>query len=158
MRFLTSFLLLLLSFSTSHMAMASVSNMIEPCIMASSAKYPIVHPDLIRAIIKTESGGRNGIVSKNSNKSKDLGVMQINTIHLPELQRYGITRDQLINDPCTSIATGTWMLAKHLSKAKPGDQGFWNAVANYHSKTPKYNSIYQRKVWQNLQAIRRGQR
>lgn len=128
---------------------------VELCVVAAGRKFG-VHTDLIRAVMKTE-GGRNGLKVKNKNGSYDLGIMQINTIHLPELKLYGITEKQLLNDACVNIAVGAWMLSKHIKGFDNADE-FWTRVGNYNSKTPKYNSVYKQKVWVNLLKIRQASR
>ncbi|WP_052181221.1 lytic transglycosylase domain-containing protein [Plesiomonas sp. ZOR0011] len=124
---------------------------IEACIAASSNRFN-VHTDLIKAVIRTE-GGKVGTKSKNKNGSYDLGIMQINTIHLPSLQQYGITEKQLIHNACVNIAAGTWLLAKSIGTPSNAYE-YWQGVGNYHSKTPKLNVTYRNKVWRNLLSIR----
>ena len=36
------------------------------------------------------------------------------------------------------------MLRQHINE--PTGQDFWTRVANYHSKTPKYNAVYRSKL------------
>jgi len=120
------------------------------CVLAASARYQ-VPADLVRAVMRAE-GGAVGTVARNRNGSADLGVMQINTIHLPELARYGITRDMLVRDACLNIHVGTWILQRELSRG--GD--YWTNVGAYNSRTPVHNKRYRERVWQHLLAIWRG--
>lgn len=119
----------------------------QSCVIAAAAHYQ-VPDDLVRAIIRTE-GGTTGQSVGNTNGSRDMGLMQINTIHLPELARYGITRAMLINDECLNIHVGTFILHRELSRG--GD--YWTNVGAYNSRTPKHNERYRSKVWQNLLKI-----
>ena len=121
------------------------------CVESAAARYQ-VPADLIRAVMKAE-GGAVGTVARNRNGSADLGVMQINTIHLPELARYGITRAMLVNDACLNVQIGTWILQRELSRG--GD--YWVNVGAYNSRTPVHNKRYRERVWQHLLAIWRGQ-
>lgn len=109
------------------------------CINQSALHYH-VPATMIISVIQTE-GGRNGQAVKNKNGTHDLGVMQINTIWLPKLEKYGITRDTLQYDACTNVEVGTWILAHSIAKADG-----WNGIGNYHSYTPKHNRIYREKV------------
>lgn len=127
--------------------------MIDKCILAASQKYQI-HPDILRAIRAQEAGYR-GAAIRNTNRSIDYGYTGINSINLPTLGEYGVTKEMLMYDPCASVGAMAWFLAKHLAKAKPGAKGFWEAVGNYNSKTPEKNRIYQEKVWRKLVEIRR---
>lgn len=117
------------------------------CIQAAAIRYQVA-PDLIRAIIRTE-GGTTGQTVGNTNGSRDMGLMQINTIHLPELARLGITRQMIVNDECLNIQIGTFILHREL--ARGGD--FWTNVGAYNSRTPVHNVKYRTKVWSNLLKI-----
>lgn len=121
------------------------------CIHAASSRYH-VPADLVRAVIRTEGGGA-GVVSPNKNGSADLGLMQINTIHLPEFARYGITRDMLVGDNCLNVQVGVFILHRELQRE--GD--FWTNVGAYNSRTPKFNKRYRERVWQHLVDVWSGQ-
>jgi len=109
------------------------------CINYSATTFQ-VPASIIVSVIKTE-GGWNGATIKNKNGSYDLGVMQINTIWLSTLKKYGITKENLQNNPCTNVHVGTWILSKGLSKSAD-----WKGVGNYHSATPQHNKRYREKV------------
>lgn len=120
------------------------------CVYQSAKKYELPS-SLLLAVIKTE-GGRNGLAVKNKNGSYDLGIMQINTIHLPALKKMGINRATLLSNGCVNIDVGAWMLRSHFP-AKPeltNRDKWWGYVGNYHSKTVSYNLAYQKRVWKNL--------
>lgn len=123
---------------------------LSQCVASASARYQVPQ-DLIRAVMRAE-GGAVGTVARNRNGSADLGVMQINTIHLPELARYGITREVLVNNACVNIHVGTWILSRELQRG--GD--FWTNVGAYNSRTPVHNKRYRERVWEHLLAIWRG--
>jgi soluble lytic murein transglycosylase-like protein len=85
-------------------------------------------PYILKAIAWKESKGYVGAVGsllKDGNRA--LGLMQINTIHLPALRKQGISRNDLF-DPCTSQKVGAWVLADCLKKK--GD--IWTAVGCYY--------------------------
>lgn len=115
----------------------------EMCIMQAAAHYQ-AHPDLIRAVLKTE-GGAVGKIRWNKNGTFDMGPMQVNSVHLPELARYGITKEMLTNDECLNIHIGTFYVQKNILQGKD----FWHGVGSYHSKTPSKNITYQYQVWDN---------
>lgn len=114
------------------------------CIEQAAARYN-VHPDLVRAVIHTE-GGTTGKVSWNANGSYDMGLMQINSIHLRRLSEFGISRDHVINNECVNIYVGSWLLTQAIAQ----DADFWRGVGRYHSATPKYNERYRTKVFDHL--------
>ncbi|MEJ7745243.1 MAG: transglycosylase SLT domain-containing protein [Luteimonas sp.] len=126
----------------------------EACMVRSAQAFrlPI---ELLQAIAKTE-GGQTGTVTRNRNGSVDMGVMQVNSIHLSgaphRFLARGITAQQLINDDCVNIAAGASILRYEIDRAS----NFWSGVARYHSKTPYYASIYLGKVVRNLRAMGSG--
>lgn len=104
--------------------------------------------DLVAAIRLSE-GGRVGRISVNRNGSYDIGPMQINSTHLGQLQRIGISYDQLLHNACENIVVGAWIL--HSALRSSGD--LWSRIGDYNSRTPVYNQAYQRRVWQQLQVL-----
>lgn len=78
-------------------------------------KYGI-NPQLLWAIAKKENPKFNPkAIGKNKNGTIDIGLMQINSIHLPELATMGITKDDLF-DPKTNIKVGALILSRCLKK------------------------------------------
>ena len=126
------------------------------CVSHAAKQYHL--PELLyRAILLTE-GGSVGRISRNPNGSYDMGPAQVNSMHLPELARMGITREEIINDGCLNIHIGAWVLAGALGGHTPDNAAeFWRRVGNYNSSTPKYNVAYQRKVWKNVQIAAHSQ-
>jgi hypothetical protein len=101
----------------------------------------------VLAVMKAE-GGRLGEYSRNSNGSYDIGPMQVNTIHLPELAKtYGIPPDAvsklLAYDGCFNVAVGAWMLRMRTNEAA-GD--FWYGIGRYHSTTRPDSNRYILRV------------
>lgn len=64
-----------------------------------AANYWSVPTSLARAVAMQESGMRPRVVSKNTNGSRDIGLMQINSSWLPRLKQYGIGEEDLL-DAC----------------------------------------------------------
>ena len=124
------------------------------CVQLAADRYGLP-TSVIHAILKVE-GGRVGQAVRNSNGSEDLGPMQINTIWLPRLATYGITRQQLQHDRCVNILVGSWILARQLQSAKdmdgPVQRRAWWGIGAYHSRTPEHNVKYALKVWRALRA------
>lgn len=115
----------------------------EPDVLCirSAAAYHGVNGDVLKAIIWIESRMRRNAVNINGNGSKDLGAAQINSIHLPRLQRFGITEERLL-DGCTSVYVGAWLLAELI--AEKGNT--WEAVGSYHSRTPRFQHAYANSI------------
>ncbi|MGZ1522174.1 transglycosylase SLT domain-containing protein [Xanthomonas citri] len=140
-----------------EVARASVGNNVAElgsraaCVRAAAARYRVPE-QIVWTILRTE-GGTTGKVSRNSNGTYDMGQMQINSVHLKsapyQFEKYGITRDALVNNQCLNINVGTYMLASEISRAP----SFWKGVTNYHSRTPQKAAVYLSKVLKNLVAV-----
>lgn len=102
-----------------------------------AAAYHQVSAVLLRAIAWHEGGFKTHWVSKNTNGSRDIGALQINSIHLKELAQYGVHEADLL-DGCVSAYVGAWHLKRQIDK-----YGLtWQAVGAYHSATPEHNAKY----------------
>ncbi|WP_341678714.1 lytic transglycosylase domain-containing protein [Niveibacterium sp. SC-1] len=67
------------------------------CTWESAGQKHGVSPYLLYAIAKTESSLNPRATNRNGNGSEDVGLMQINSVWLPTLARYGITRADLFD-------------------------------------------------------------
>ncbi|MFC0860600.1 hypothetical protein ACFHYR_10735 [Pasteurella multocida] len=111
------------------------------CAISASAQYKIPVTALL-AVADTE-GGKPGQWVKNSNGTYDVGAMQFNTSYLKELEKHGIATKDVEKSGCYPYYLAAWRISNHIQN----DQGdFWRKVANYHSKTPEKNAIYQAKL------------
>jgi soluble lytic murein transglycosylase-like protein len=116
----------------------------DQCI-ASAAQFHRVHPQLLKAILMVESRLNPKAVNYNTNGTKDIGVAQVNTIHLATLEKHGIGEHEL-KDGCVNTYVGAWLLSKQIAK-----HGFnWFGIAAYHSITPSKNTRYQHLVYREL--------
>ncbi|MEI8055094.1 MAG: lytic transglycosylase domain-containing protein [bacterium] len=110
------------------------------CINQAAVTYG-VPATMIISVLKTE-GGKKGEASLNKNGTYDYGPMQINSVHLEKLAKYGITKTDLQYDPCINVAAGTWLLALSIADGKD----IWRGTGDYHSHTEKHNQRYRQKV------------
>jgi len=106
-----------------------------------AAAWQHLNPLILRAIAWQESHNRADATHENANGSIDYGVMQINSIHLPELAQYGIRRDALMV-PCKNVYIAAW----HLRKQVVRYGNTWTAVGAYHSATPALRDDYARRI------------
>jgi len=113
------------------------------CSITAAIKYQV--PANIMLAIAEQEGGRPGLENKNRNDngSYDVGRMQFNTAYLKDLERYGITAEDVARPGCYSYDLAAWRIHGHI-KNDSGD--IWTRAANYHSRTPYYNSIYQSQI------------
>ncbi|MBF7049794.1 lytic transglycosylase domain-containing protein [Campylobacter volucris] len=98
---------------------------------------------LLKAIALTENASfEHDSIGINKNKTKDYGLMQINSIHL---KRYGISKKD-IQRVCVNIDTAARLLYEIIQK-----HGFnWDAIGRYHSSNEKYKNIWLNKVAKNF--------
>lgn len=127
------------------------------CVVAESARQSL---DLLKvlAVMKAENG-RVGQFVLNSNGSYDIGPMQVNTIHLPELARTfgvsgGTVAQLLAYDGCFNVAVGAWLLRLRTNEAS-GD--FWYGIGRYHSRTTAYSNTYILRVHSVMQGLVKGE-
>ncbi|HEX2544490.1 MAG TPA: lytic transglycosylase domain-containing protein [Ramlibacter sp.] len=115
-----------------------------PCL-AAAAHYHAVNPWLLRAILKVESDFKADAVNRNANGTVDVGMAQINSIHFPELARWGVTPIRLL-DGCTATYVAAWHLARQIRR----HGNSWYGAASYHSTSPCQNSRYAGLLWNTL--------
>lgn len=108
------------------------------CSITAAIKYN-VPANIILAVAEKENG-KPGQWVKNSNGSDDVGTMQFNTNYLYDLRKYGITPEDVAQKGCYPFDLAAWRLSEHLRYDK-GD--IWTRAADYHSRTPEYNSVYR---------------
>jgi soluble lytic murein transglycosylase-like protein len=137
------------------MAMPALNAVLLSCVL-QAASVQQLPPELLISVIKVE-GGAPGVVAKNSNKTEDLGVMQVNTgAWLPLVARAHFAGDRisayqrLRDDGCYNIQVGAWILRRAIDQEK-GD--LWQGVGRYHSATPMYKQRYSalvQRAWNKL--------
>lgn len=118
-----------------------VPERIPPHCVNSSASAYNVNPLVLLSILKVESNGRIGIVSKNTNDTYDLGPSQFNTKYWAKvlIEKYRIPREALINDMCQAVRALGFAVRTEINQAG-GD--LWKGIGNYHSRTPEHHVKY----------------
>jgi hypothetical protein len=117
------------------------------CINKAAVEYH-VPATLIISVLKAENG-RVGTASLNKNGTYDYGPMQINTVWLREIEKYGFTREAIQYNPCANVAVGAWILSREIANG----QTLWQGVGNYHSHTLDKNVRYSHKIAKTYQKI-----
>ena len=113
----------------------------DDCV-TQAANYHGVNGWILRAIIQVESNFNPNATNRNQNGTTDIGIAQINSMHLKELSRHGVTPRDLM-DACKATYVAAW----HLRKQVRAYGNTWYAVGAYHSTTPCYNNRYIALVW-----------
>lgn len=136
---------LLCRLAVSVLALASIDAQAF-CFDEAAARYG-VNPVVLRGIAFVESRLRATVVRRNEDGSIDYGPMQVNSVHLPELARWGITPARLM-DPCTNVMVGAYLYRKKMERYG----NTWVAVGAYHSETPENRDAYSSKVQAAVQS------
>ncbi|MGK3116311.1 lytic transglycosylase domain-containing protein [Candidatus Pantoea formicae] len=130
------------------------------CYNEAGARYH-VDPQLLRSISKVESGFNPGAIGYNRNKkgqvtSRDFGLMQINSTHVPQLRTMGVLQSEqdLLTKPCLNVMVGAWILARHLQVCGVT----WECLGSYNAGFADDNTarrmLYARKVYADYMARR----
>lgn len=118
------------------------------CFEEAGARYGI-EPDLLKAIGWVESRWRQ-VTAGNTDGSRDICLMQVNSWWLPKLEPHGIGEAELMGDACLCVNVGAWILAQEVASV-----GYtWKAAAQYHSRTPRHQQRYVAAVREALRSIR----
>lgn len=113
------------------------------CWSDAAVRYN-VPADLLYAIAMVETGNRSGIRGpRNKNGTYDIGLMQINSSHLPRLAKLGITERDLLKNPCLNLHVGASILADAIDR-----YGYtWVAIGAYNAGSHAKRKAYARKVY-----------
>ncbi|CAG9184160.1 lysozyme family protein [Cupriavidus pampae] len=119
----------------------------EQCVVAAAVRRNV--PANVLLAIGQHEAGKEGSAIRNTDGTRDFGRAGINDVSvdevMPEIARYGVSRDQvvdaLMHDGCYNYEMAAYLLSKRLAKCKSDD--FWYCAASYHSKTPSKNLRYQ---------------
>jgi len=112
-------------------------------------KYYNVNPILLKGIGIVESYLNPNSINKNSNKTFDIGLMQINDYWYDKLPKTKKKKKELLKDPNYSIAVAAWIVASNTKNVYN-----WKTVGNYHSVTPKYRKKWIKKLKKTLKKLR----
>lgn len=122
----------------------------------TAARRHGIDPVLLMAIGWQESRGWSHAVGprlKDGNQA--VGLMQINTVHLPRLRQVGISRQDLF-DPCLSQQLGAWVLADCMQRFGQ----VWRAVGCYAtgpgSKAHRAQAQYAAEVRHHYERYQRS--
>ena len=99
-------------------------------------------PWRLMAIAGVESRFTHGALGNNTNNTSDLGLMQVNTIHLKEAARYGISKTDMQYDSCKNVVFAAYILKQCIGKYGDNVWGY----GCYHSQTRSKQYNYGQKV------------
>lgn len=109
---------------------------VRECVAKASG---ILHvpATVLYLLLDVEAGPLGGSVL-NTNGTRDIGPMQVNSTWLPRFLRMGVTESDLTNDLCINIMAGAWIYAN--ARHESGSTAM--AIARYHSPTPVHQDRY----------------
>lgn len=127
-----------------------MEKILAACIFLAAQTYS-VPPAILVGIYQVEGGKIGQEVGPNDNGTYDLGPMQINTTWLPELaDEWGVSsstaKKWVRDDACTNVGVAAWILRRHLNETG----SLSSAIAHYHSRTPRYGTVYKSKVLKSM--------
>lgn len=121
-------------------SLAHADTALADCFAVAGAHYRIA-PMLLEAIARTESQlDPLAVNTANADGSWDIGLMQINSRWLPQIEAAGIPAAALY-DPCTSVWVGAWVLAGNIARYGYG----WDAVGAYNAGTAATTAARDRR-------------
>lgn len=130
--------------------MPPVTPITEACIIRSAESFGLPIP-LVAAILYVEAGAPGQAV-RNKNGSHDLGPMQVNTWWIPHFEKKGISAETLRNNGCINILAGASILKTEIDSTKDISKG----VAQYHSRTRKYQVRYLKLINNAIARFKKG--
>lgn len=129
----------------------TASSNFKICFSQASERFQIDHRLLI-AIAEVESSMNPKAIGLNKRGGKvlseDVGLMQINSSWFPTLARMGITRNDLLENPCQNIYVGAWILAKNISSNGVN----WESVGAYNAGFKGANAPFRMKYAKKVYA------
>ena len=118
------------SAATAIFALCLEPSLASACWEEAGERYG-VSSQLLYAMARVESSLNPAALNKSHRKetgSYDIGLMQINSSHLPRLARHGLNEADLY-DPCTNMQVGAWLLADEFSRHGVS----WEGVGAYNA-------------------------
>lgn len=121
------------------------------CFSQASERFQIDHRLLI-AIAEVESSMNPKAIGLNKRDgrviSEDVGLMQINSSWFPTLVKMGITRNDLLENPCQNIYVGAWILAKNISSNGVNWESVGAYNAGFKGANAQFRMKYAKKVYE----------
>lgn len=100
-----------------------------------------IESSLLKRIAMIESSLNPSAINQNKNGTVDIGLMQINSMHLKRLSKVGVTHQSLL-DPEVNVYVAALLLSSHIRK-----RGYnLEAIGCYHSANPVFKNQWLRRL------------
>lgn len=128
----------------------------EVCFQEAAKKHSIP-VQWLYAISFTESSFNPKSSNRNTNGTKDYGLMQINSIWKKEAKRLGYNWHKIKTNPCTNIMFGSHILKDNIRRTKNMQKaiGAYNVGFANTAKAKRLRLRYFQKVKQNRKVAQR---
>ena len=106
---------------------------------------------LLKAIAITENHKLNPrLIKKNTNKTYDIGLMQINSMWIKKLKnKFPKISIKKLKEPYFNIKIGAYILLQNIKKF-----GYsWKSVSYYHSFTKKHRLKWLKRIKNNIKYL-----
>lgn len=100
-----------------------------------------IEVSLLKRIATIESSMNPRAINQNKNGTVDIGLMQINSMHLKRLGKVGVTRQSLL-DPEVNVYVAALLLSSHIRKRGYNLQ----AIGCYHSANPVFKNQWLKRL------------
>jgi hypothetical protein len=116
------------------------------CLLMASNMYQVPLPTLI-GILRVEGGHIGQESGPNFNGTYDLGVMQVNTLWVPQLAQIwhvndATAREWIRDNTCVNVHVAAWILKQKIAETG----SLYGGIAYYHSATLGLGYPYANKV------------
>ncbi|MGF6265298.1 soluble lytic murein transglycosylase-like protein [Paraburkholderia youngii] len=111
-------------------------------VIDNAAHQYHINPDVLRAIAYYESHLNPHAYHRNVNGTVDIGLMQINSLHLGGLRARMIDAS-ILTDPQLNATVGASLLRESIHKFGSN----WGAIGAYHSQRAALSAQYARTVY-----------
>lgn len=142
-----------------HYREGELAPLTSACLQDAALRHGVLVLEMLMILYSEQ--GSSGKNTSNTNNTYDVGLFQINSIHLENVRRtFGFSETQLRNDGCANAEVAAWLLSKaapahRLAQAQTEDE-YFSILARYHSVTPKHNARYAKLLRNAFYKLQRG--
>ena len=114
------------------------------CVQQAAVDHQV--PFALLLGVNSIERGSTGQNVGNTNGSVDTGAFQINSIHFDRARKLNASHNDLATRGCYNAQFAAMLLSEALNQRTKQHLDLYTRAAGYHSWTPKYNSIYKKKL------------